>query len=81
MIFIWVVAFVALAVFGLVWYFVNIGVQMMIDQVVAANPTVFDTGLSQLIVNIWMWLPAFMVFTLLLWVYVNSQKPAGYPSY
>lgn len=81
MIFVWVVAFVAIFGFGLAWYFVNVGIQMVIDQMVASNPAVFDAGLNSLIVNVWMWLPAFFIFTLLLWVYVNAQKPAGYPSY
>ena len=75
MIYLWVVAVLVLFVFGLIWYFVNFVVATYIETIVAVDPTLYGTE-HIFIVNLWFWLGAIMFISLLLWVYVNSQKPA-----
>lgn len=79
--YIYVVAFSFLALVAIAWYFVNTFMQIFIETIVAANPSAFDSDVNTLIVNIWMWMPILFLFGLLIWVYVNAQKPKEYLAY
>lgn len=72
---VWVTAIILIGAFGLGWYLINIVAQTFIESLTTLYPAAYDSTITSLFINVWMWLGALMMFGLLIWVYINSKKP------
>ena len=78
--YIWMVAFAFLVFFGLIWFFFNVVVQIMIGSMMSGFGSYFNSDpmyakTNVFFTNIWLYMLILSTFGLLIWVYVNSQKP------
>jgi len=75
-VYVWVGAFGLIFLFALAYYFISIPILSVMEAIQGQFPNYFDSDVHELVTNIWLWLPIIMLLGgVLLWVYVNSQKP------
>jgi len=74
-IYLWAVAFTLMVIYAIVWYALNDAVTAFITTVTSEFSSSFDQRFTNLFLALWQYSPALMLMGLLIWIYVNSQKP------
>lgn len=79
---IWISCLIAIALFSIAWFVLSQVAFAVIDAVAANFPGDYQWVIT-IARNVLQWFPIMMIFGLLLWAYVRSQRPqdVSYPYY
>ncbi|MEM1589812.1 MAG: hypothetical protein QW175_05290 [Candidatus Bathyarchaeia archaeon] len=77
---IWVSCLIAIVIFSIAWFVLSPVALTIIDSVTAYYPSDIQWVIT-IAKNVLQWFPIIMIFGLLLWAYVRSQRPqdVSYP--